>query len=155
MKTTMERFEAKFIPEPNSGCWLWTASSFNKQGYGSFWDGERIRSAHRFSYTTFVGPIPNGHEVMHRCDIPSCVNPDHLTTGTPKDNTQDRVRKGRSARRYGESNPNAKLTAADHEEIRRRYAAGDSNPAIARTFGIDRAYVWTLTRSLNRATAGA
>ncbi len=88
-----DRFEAKYIPEPMSGCWLWTAALSNK-GYGFYFsDGHNF--AHRWSYSHFVGPIPEGLIVRHRCDTPSCVNPDHLELGTQSDNMQDCIKRGR------------------------------------------------------------
>ena len=71
------RFERKYIPEPNSGCWLWTAS-LNRDGYGNFWDGVKYLRAHQFSYLTAYGPVPDGMEIDHLCGVRACVNPAHL-----------------------------------------------------------------------------
>src|SRR5882672_10379584 len=76
------------------GCWVWTAWK-NSKGYGNFNIGERKWKAHRLSYTFFYGPIPDGLLVLHRCDNPSCVNPDHLFLGTARDNFQDAISKKR------------------------------------------------------------
>jgi hypothetical protein len=91
---------SKSIPEPNSGCWIWLGSG---RTYGQTnWHetmplyGEAL--AHRWSYRAFLGPIPKGMFVCHRCDTPPCVNPDHLFIGTAGDNARDMVRKGRHAR---------------------------------------------------------
>ena len=73
---------------PKHVCWLWHG---HHHVYGE-WCGKK---AHRISYELCVGPIPEGHCVMHKCDTPGCVNPYHLTTGTHKDNMQDMVQKGR------------------------------------------------------------
>lgn len=88
------------------GCWEWTgqrsregASRRRGAGYGQFmgtWT--RIVQAHRYSWELHNGPIPGGMFVCHRCDNPGCVRPDHLFLGTPKDNTDDMVRKGRQVR---------------------------------------------------------
>jgi hypothetical protein len=88
------QFEAKFIPEPNSGCWLWTAC-INSRGYGQIRVNGKGILAHRLSYELHCGEIPNGKLVCHRCDCRICVNPDHLFIGTAKDNTQDMIAKGR------------------------------------------------------------
>lgn len=93
-QTTLARFEAKFIPEPNSGCWLWTAFCF-WDGYGCFRAAGRLERAHRVAWTLYVGPISDDLCVLHRCDVPSCVNPAHLFLGTKADNAADRDAKGR------------------------------------------------------------
>lgn len=91
--TLEERFEAKYIPEPMSGCWLWTGAQL-KAGYGQF-RNEDHALAHRWPYSHFVGPIPPGAVVRHVCDTPSCVNPVHLEPGSYADNMADKVRRGR------------------------------------------------------------
>lgn len=94
-----ERFMEKVSPEPNTGCWLWSLGTDNK-GYGRFGSGslKTMRFAHRLSYELFVGPIPDGMFICHKCDVRSCVNPDHLFVGTHKDNMADRDKKNRQAR---------------------------------------------------------
>lgn len=93
-KTVKERFEEKYIPEPNSGCWLWTAAT-NLQGYGRVRIGQTHRYAHRVSWGLYVGNIPSGLSICHRCDTPACVNPEHLFLGTHSDNAVDSVNKSR------------------------------------------------------------
>lgn len=100
--TPEERFWDKVNKSTLSGCWEWMASRMPNRGrnqpYGRFRVGDTIVFAHRWAYRTFVGPIPEGMHVMHQCDNPTCVRPDHLEVGTPKENSADMVRKGRSAR---------------------------------------------------------
>jgi hypothetical protein len=85
------------IPEPNSGCHLWEGST-NKKGYGTLTVERVSMSAHVVSLETKLGRKLNPDEwALHKCDTPSCVNPDHLFAGTARDNTADMMRKGRQA----------------------------------------------------------
>ena len=104
-----EKLEAYSIPEPNSGCWLWLAYT-NSAGYGSVIDNGKNKSAHRASYEEFVGPIPEGILVCHRCDTPSCINPNHLFLGTYADNAKDCVNKKRHSSRVGVNNGRSSMS---------------------------------------------
>lgn len=98
-------FLHKIMPEPNSGCWLWMGV-LDKDGYGHFGRGNgRPRIAHRLSYFLFVGEIPASLYVLHKCDVPCCVNPQHLFLGTAASNYADSAAKGRNCRgdRHGYS----------------------------------------------------
>lgn len=80
------------------GHWLWNGSKNRAGGYGFFsWNGKQ-GYAHRFSYELHKGPIPDGLEIMHSCDIPECVYPEHLFTATHSENMQDMVHKQRHGR---------------------------------------------------------
>ena len=80
----------------SSGCWIWAGPKRRPGGYGLFWTGERRERSHRMSFRLSVGPIPEGLNVCHHCDNPSCVRPDHLFIGTHRDNVLDKHRKGRT-----------------------------------------------------------
>lgn len=98
-----ERFEEKIERITESGCWLWTAGSL-PFGYGHIHYNGKQRKAHRVSWFLKYGAWPKDL-VLHRCDVPCCVNPDHLFEGTYKDNNRDRDIKGRS----GQSKLNPEL----------------------------------------------
>lgn len=94
----LERFHEKYEKVPFSGCWIWTHAKMAKGGYGriTFKQGSQVGvGAHRVSWELHNGPIPNGMWVLHRCDVPACVNPDHLFLGNASDNALDAVSKGR------------------------------------------------------------
>jgi hypothetical protein len=95
--TMAERFASKVSPEPTSGCWLWDGQ-VDLNGYARISRGPpwtRITFGHRVAWELHRGPIPTGLSVLHRCDVPGCVNPDHLFLGTQADNMADMNAKGR------------------------------------------------------------
>lgn len=93
----------QYCPEAITGCWLWTGRLTNS-GYGQIAKSTHGEwKAHRLFWRVANGPIPGGLCVLHKCDTPACVNPDHLFLGTQADNVQDMMNKHRSAfqKRYG------------------------------------------------------
>ncbi len=132
-----ERFDAKWTPEPNTGCFLWLGTR-TWNGYGHFKLDGKPRRAHRLAWELTNGAIPGDLQVLHRCDVRECVNPDHLFLGTQADNIVDRDAKGRGVWSPGAKNGQAKLTPAQVSEIR-RLAAIRSQASIARDFGMSKA----------------
>lgn len=131
----------KFVdPTPTDrGCRLWTgtAKSLKSGGHGSFWFGDTMVGAHRVAWLLERGEVPDGLEVLHRCDNPICVNTEHLFLGTQGDNIADMVAKGRQQRRAGEANHEAKLTLEQVGEIRACYAEGGVTfAALGGRFGV-------------------
>ena len=132
---TEQRFWAKVRKgDGRNGCWLWTASKF-PLGYGAFRgspSGNNIL-AHRYSWATNFGPIPEGLCVCHHCDVKACVRPDHLFLGTQADNVADKVAKGRQARQKGSQHGMAKLNEDQVLAIRRD---GRLQRVIAADYGV-------------------
>lgn len=146
-----DRLSAKYSVCPHTGCWLWSGSLM-KNGYGKIALGAPSRAkilAHRASYELYVGPIPAGVFVCHRCDIRSCVNPDHLFLGSPLDNMRDASIKGRLPR--GESSNLSKLTINDVNFIREWCVVGRGGNAhiFANKLGV---CITTIKRIANRET---
>lgn len=96
-RTLAERFFSKVERVTESGCHIWTASTFCS-GYGQFYPQKgKKRLAHRVAYELAFGPIPEGMFVCHTCDVPVCVNPSHFFLGSALENNRDRDEKGRHA----------------------------------------------------------
>lgn len=144
-----DRFWPYVIKPEGGGCWVWVGAK-NDYGYGVLrggnGDGLSVR-AHRFSYELHLGTIPAGMKVLHRCDTPACVNPDHLFLGTHADNSKDKVSKGRHA--VGERFPHAKLTAALVLEIRDLFSQGVPKTELADRYGVG---VNAISRVVTRQT---
>lgn len=123
------------------GCWGWRGS-ISGTGYARIQTGRGgIVIASRLSWEIHNGPIPAGMYICHHCDNPVCCNPKHLFVGTPAENYQDCVNKGRAhsldgVRPEGETHHSAKLTAEKASEIRRRARSGESQRSLARAFGV-------------------
>jgi hypothetical protein len=119
-----ERFIGKYEADPNTGCWLWIG--LKRKGYGYFKSGRTKLSAHRASWHVHRGTIPVGLWVLHKCDMPHCVNPEHLFLGTAGDNNADMMRKGRARLhntgnwQKGSAHRLAKLTEDAVRQIRTR-----------------------------------
>ena len=109
-------------------CWIWLGT-IEAGGYGVYSHKGKVHKAHRLTYQMFNGPIPDGHMVRHTCDVRNCVNPNHLITGTAKQNTGDIVERKRYGRmmiyKRGEKNPMAVLTMKQVILIRKLF-----NPKI-------------------------
>lgn len=130
-----KRFESHFVK--GDGCWLWNTSTNESETYGKIWAMGMHWSAHRLSWYVYRGAIPPGIWVLHTCDMPRCVNPDHLFLGTCADNNADARKKGRLLAPYEEGAANAKLTGAQVDEIRRLYDdKGKTTEELGRAFGV-------------------
>jgi hypothetical protein len=126
---------ARATPEPNTGCWLWTAA-IGGDGYGRVSRGGIHWRAHRLAWDMEHGPVPDGLDVCHRCDNRACVNPDHLFLGTRAENLSDMTSKGRRAALIGDRAPGRKLCEAQVAAILSRLRSGERRSDVARAYGV-------------------
>lgn len=135
-----ESFESRIEKISESGCWIWMGAQIT-DGYGCLsWDG-RTQLAHRVAYELYVGEIPEGMYVLHKCDIPECCNPNHLFLGYQIDNIRDMVNKKRQKGAVGENNPSAFLSEQDVLDIKALLEKGLSGAEIARKFNVTKTTV--------------
>lgn len=135
-----ERFEQYIFYSPD-GCWYWLAA-YNNKGYGLFWFNNKLVSAHRMSHELYLGPIPDGLHILHKCDNPKCVNPDHFFLGSYQENSDDKMRKGRQKKNKGVEMWNAILTEDDVRQIRARYTFGKGVKKLADEFNISTTHLY-------------
>lgn len=148
MKTLEQRLEQYAVQILPSGCIIWMGHS-DADGYGIACmkksDGKKNRRVHRLVYEQLHGPITSGLVICHRCDVPSCVNPDHLFAGTRADNTSDMWAKKRwkpgAQDNNGERNPNSKLSSLDVAQIIQMRASGIKTKHLSELFGVNRSQI--------------
>jgi len=123
--------------DPNA-CWIWKGPTVTA-GYGKISYFGKLIGAHRVSWLMSKGDIPKGMHVLHRCDNPPCVNPDHLFLGTNRDNIYDRNRKGRGGK---------KLTNESAAHIKQLLEKGTTQTAIARMMGVNQTLISAVDRGV-------
>jgi len=163
-KSLVSRFKRKLGKPTLTGCIPWLGAA-TKKGYGLLKLGAPSRSnilAHRVAWIVANGDIQDDLLVCHHCDNPSCVNPEHLFTGTHRDNLLDMVAKDRHSkvkargdangqnthpekRPRGESNGSSKLTNQTISEIRQKFYDGESSTRLARDYKVTRQTIWRIT----------
>lgn len=128
------------VQRNEKGCWIFPVTA--NRLYGRLRVNGKETQAHRFSYESSVGPIPEGMMVCHKCDTPACVNPSHLFLGTAQDNMTDKINKGRHrGAKAGALHHLAKLTQRDVEIIRVRLAGKENQYTLAEEFGVSQAAI--------------
>lgn len=162
IKEKLRYLDERSIPVPWSGCSMWIAG-LDKDGYGQASLRNKNIRAHRLSYLVNKGSIPEGMVVMHSCDVPCCINPDHLSIGSSYQNTRDKIEKGRNrvssgnehymrktpGMRAGDKCPTAKLSSSDVEEIKRLMASGTAQTKIAEKYGVSRTCISAISTGRN------
>lgn len=143
----LAQYRNKFMSKityARNGCWMWTGI-VDKDGYGFFSTPKKLLRCHRVAYQLFVGPLSRRDQVMHRCDVPGCVNPSHLMRGTNETNREDSVCKRRHA--HGTRHGNAKLTETIVKAIRSRYMPGVvSLKELSQEFDVHESLIWQVVR---------
>lgn len=144
----LERHQRKFMPEPNSGCWLWTAG--NVRRYGRCFHAGTVQGVTRIIYRIANGEIPPDKPfICHKCDTPECINPDHLVAGSHQDNMDDMVARDRHPRQRGVEKGLAILADEDVIEIRNLKRAGVSYRALARKFNVGKSTIYSASVGLS------
>lgn len=139
------RFWSRVRRSP-AGCWTWTGA-VDPDGYGVFWtsgEGAKKVRAHRYSWELHARRT-TAQLVLHRCDVPACVNPSHLFLGSHLVNIRDRNRKGRAPSTAGEQNGSARLTRADVDSIRAARSKGTKTADLATKYGVTAGNITKIT----------
>lgn len=140
-RTVAERLANRSVRDAN-GCLIWQGAKL-PFGHGTLQYNNIKTKAHRVAWELANGPIPAGKIICHRCDVPSCINVDHLFLGTQADNIADMMRKGRGVAPNGEKNGKARLTAAQVDAI---VADPRRQIDIAKDYGIKQPQVSRIKR---------
>lgn len=147
-----DRFWSKVDRRSENECWPWLGKAKTSFGYGRLTMGRSVNlKAHRVSWELSFGPIPDGMNVCHKCDNPSCCNPHHFFLGTKKDNTHDMMRKGRMSKppvRHGDAHhlvtiPDAELPKIRNSSVPRR--------KLAELYGVSFQTIYRIQKGRSRA----
>jgi transposase-like protein len=146
----IRRFHAGYMIVAESGCWIWTKCVRSEAApYGVIVINGKNEGAHRFSYMNYKGEIPEGMQICHRCDTPSCVNPDHLFLGTAADNARDKIAKRRHNSPKGDQHHAAKITDGQVVSIR---LSPLSISELARIYDVSPSTICKIRKGVRRAS---
>lgn len=157
MGNIISRLAEKSKPDQYTGCTHWVGNALPR-GYGRIVVHGKRYLAHRLSYEVHVGPIPDGMNVLHKCDVPACINPDHLYLGTQRENVRDMMERGRAKGQWTRQNAPAfrgvggRKPVIPDEIVREIRAARGvvSASDLSRMYGISPSYVSKLQRLKKR-----
>ena len=148
--TLEESLWNQVTPSNNKECWIWQGCT-NPEGYGiirrRIGNGkQKFYPVHRLAYKILIGDIPDGMYVCHHCDNPPCVNPNHLFIGTPSDNIQDCIQKGRFRCNpsRGEANGQSKLSLSQVKEMRIKFDNGVKARDLSEEYGVSDSQIWNI-----------
>lgn len=144
--TIKERFLMQIHLTNKNKCWEWRG--YKQKGYGRFLlNGKKIL-AHRASFIIFFGKIKNGMYICHKCDNPSCVNPNHLYAGTPKQNALDSLYRNRNYMKKGDLNPRAKLNSKVVKKIKYFLSLNERPIKLSKMFNISYSSIQNIKRGI-------
>jgi hypothetical protein len=147
-RSLKEKFDSSYLPEPNSGCWIWLGTVQGGR-YGAIWFGGKFLTAHRVAWELNNKPIPDGMVACHKCDTPLCVNPRHIFIGTQADNVADMEKKGRANKSKGDAHLRAKIKSHQIPEIIQRRKNGEYLKSIAKDFAVSYSTISAIVRGVS------
>ena len=142
-----ERVEAQTVIN-EKGCHVFTGSK-DECGYGRIHQGKKLVRLHRAMYEKVHGYIPQGMVIMHSCDNPACINPEHLSADYQSENVKDMYSKGREFRPSGSKHGMAKIQEADVVKIKQRLSDGDTCVSIAKDYGVSEGTIRNIKKGRN------
>ena len=147
-----EKFWSKVSKAEENACWEWSGA-LRWNGYGVFRHLNKSVLAHRASFIIHKGPIPDGCVICHSCDNRKCCNPNHLWSGTQKENLQDMFNKNRDAKSKPkgscQNHPRAKLKNTDIDIIKNEYKSGISSRIIAKKYNVSKRTILNVVQGKN------
>lgn len=138
----LQRLRAR--SKPRGECLVYTGGRPQRSGHRTMGFHGKYVGVHRIAWILTNGSVPDGLSVLHRCDVPDCVNVDHLFLGTVADNNADRDQKGRHIPLRGSKNGFAKLSEYQIIEIREMLAQRVPQRKIAAQYGVNQFAIWSI-----------